>query len=72
MGRYVVVGETKYTEETQKQASDPPDLGMFLLGMFTGAVVTVVIEGVIVYFTWPILIGFVKGLVGVEAIREVL
>jgi len=59
--------------ETQQQlAVDPPDIGSFLWGMVAGGIVVVVIEGVVLYFTWPIFLGFIKGLVGAEAVKAVL
>ena len=56
----------------QQSSGDPPDVGSFLWGMLAGTIVMVVIEGVVIYFTWPFLVGALKGWVGAEAMREAL
>lgn len=66
-----VVRATK-EKKNPEPPPDPPELGAFLWGMLAGSIVTVVVEGVAIYFAWPFLVEGLKLLVGTEAIREML
>jgi len=55
-----------------EKAGDPWDWGSFGWGMLAGGIVTLVVEGVALYFTWPALIAFLKGIFGAEVVREVV
>lgn len=38
----------------------PQDVGSFMWGMVAGGIVMVVVGGVVLYFTWPAFVGFLK------------
>lgn len=52
--------------------SEDFDWTAFGWGMLVGSFVTVVAEGVILYFAWPYVLGALKTWVGAEALKEVL
>ena len=61
--------------KTAQNTQDPPfDIGSFGWGLLAGAIATLALEAATIYFTWPILVGFVKavglGAVMREALRE--
>lgn len=56
----------------QSALGDPFDLESFGWGVLAGGVITLVVEGVTLYFTWPIWLSLIETLVGGTAIREIL
>lgn len=66
MGRYVATEAKRKVNSnptTRGEAnSDPPfDLSSFLWGIVAGGIITIVVEGVAIYFTWPYVLSFLKG-----------
>jgi len=60
-------------EENQSEnLGDPWDWASFGWGVLTGGVITIVIGGVVLYFTWPYLLAFLKVFAGAEVIRGLL
>lgn len=69
---FVVRAKKPVQAKQHSPSQDPPDIGWFMWGMLAGGILTVVVEGIVLYFTWPFLVGALKTWVGAEALREVL
>jgi len=67
-----VVRAEKPVQKKQSPSQNPPDLGWFLWGMLAGAIATVAIEAITIYYTWPVLVGFMKAVGLAEVMREAL
>jgi len=67
------VGEwQKFFENAVTALGDPWDWASFGWGIVAGGLITLVVEGVTLYFTWPIWLSLIETLVGGTAIREIL
>jgi hypothetical protein len=70
---FVVRAEKPVQTQQQSSGQDPPfDVGAFLWGLLVGAIATVAVEAVTIYYTWPILVGFVKTAGLSEVMKEAL
>jgi hypothetical protein len=45
---------------------DPPDLTSFLYGMLAGGLITLMVEAVVLYFTWPYIVSALGALGAVK------
>jgi len=67
------VGEwQRFFENAGNTLGDPWDWNSFVWGIAAGGVITLVVEGLTLYFTWPIWLELIETLVGGTAIREIL
>jgi len=63
---------TDVIKEWSEFLGDPWDWSSFGWGMLAGSIVTIALGGVTLYFTWPYLIGIIRGVASTEEILKAL
>jgi hypothetical protein len=58
-----------FLKEWSQFLGDPWDWDSFKWGMLAGGIVVVAVEGVILYLTWPYIVGFLFGTQAARAVK---